>query len=157
MPLPIDEVYPGLWLGPCPSTPEFIRKLHVNYGVKRLVSVQTDADLTQLSLGWETLWMGLMSNAISPKRVPIVDFDDDALRVGLDSAVAAVDSAMSLPRVTYLHCTAGVNRSPSVAIGWLMAHKGLSLDEAWKQVTTRRESQPNRRALERWWQGRAGD
>ena len=155
MKLPIDEVFPGLWVGPCPATPEFIRQLTQDYGVKRLVSVQTDDDLGQRSLAWDTLWMGLMTSGISPKRVPITDFDDDALRRGLDDAVEAVDLAMSLPRVTYLHCTAGVNRSPSVAIAWLMAAKGMSLDEAWQQVTSRRSSQPNRRALTAWWRDRS--
>ncbi len=151
----IHEVADGVWVGPCPSTPEFIRSLSREYGVKSLVTVQTDDDLAGVGMDWGLMWSFLMTNSISPTRKPIVDFDDDALARGLQGAVDAVQRARAAGRVVYLHCTAGVNRSPSVAIAWLVAHQGLSLDEAWTQVTSRRRCDPNRRALERWQAARA--
>ncbi|MCO4760781.1 MAG: dual specificity protein phosphatase family protein [Myxococcales bacterium] len=148
--LAIDEVATGLWLGPCPKSPGFIQSLASDFAITSLVSVQTDEDLVAVGMNWPLMWDFLMRSGISAKRTPIVDFDDDALRDGLETAVAAVQSARQAGRVTYLHCTAGVNRSPSVAIGWLVAHGGLDLDTAWRQVTERRSCAPNRRALEHW-------
>ena len=65
-------------------------------------------------------------------------------------AVQAVHGLRALGRPTYLHCTAGINRSPTVAIGYLRQHGGLDLEAAWTQVTERRPSGPNRRALDQW-------
>ena len=146
----IDEVADGLWVGPCPKTPEFIQSLAADFGVRSLLSVQTDEDLTSTGMSWPLLWEFLMRSGIGASRVAITDFDDDALRHGLEAAVAVIQSARAAGNVAYVHCTAGVNRSPSVAIGWLVVHGGLDLDAAWEQVTSRRSCAPNRRALESW-------
>lgn len=149
--LPINLVAERLWLGPVPKTPEFIRGLAEDVGVRSLLSVQTDEDLTAVGMNWGLLWSFLMRSGINANRVPIEDFNDDALRAGLSAAVAALQSAMQTGRPVYLHCTAGVNRSTTVAIGWLVRHGGLSLDAAWEQVTTARPvAEPNRRALQAW-------
>lgn len=150
----IDEVADGLWVGPCPKTPEFIRHLAAEVGVRSLVSVQTDADLTSIGMSWPLMWDFLMRSGINPTRVAIVDFNDDALRNGLEKAVASVQNAKKSGKIVYLHCTAGVNRSPSVAIGWMVLHGGFDLDTAWAQVTNRRRVVPNRRAIEGWLAGR---
>lgn len=147
---PIHEVAPKLWVGPCPKTPEFIQRLNTDHGITGLVSVQTDGDLESLGLSWPLLWRFLLINQINVARLPIEDFNDRELLSKLDEAVDAVDAMMSAGHVTYLHCTAGVNRSPTVAIAWLVRAQGLSLDEAWEQVTSRRESEPNKVVLERW-------
>ena len=84
------------------------------------------------------------------QRVIITDFDDRSLLDGLDEAVGAVNDMISSGHATYLHCTAGVNRSPTTAIAWLVRHGGLPLDAAWDQVTSRRRCMPNRKVLQEW-------
>ncbi len=148
----IDEVADGLWVGPVPDSPERIAILRQN-GVTGLVSVQTDRDLQSVGVPWPLLWKFLMAQGIAAHRHPIVDFDETALVRGLSAAVAAVQEMRSANRITYLHCTAGVNRSPTVAIAWLVMHGGLDLETAWEQVTSRRPSAPHRSALERWLKG----
>ncbi len=152
MPRPLDahEITEGLWLGACPKTPEFIRALRHDHGITALVSVQTDADLAGMGLGWPLLWRFLMANGIATNRVPIVDFDQRALRAGLDDAVAAVDASRRDGRVTYVHCTAGINRSPTVVIAYLVTHGGFDLDTAWELVHARRPVVPDREVLEAW-------
>ena len=148
----IDEVADGLWVGPVPDSPERIAVLQQK-GVTGLVSVQTDRDLQAVGVPWPLLWKFLMAQGIAAHRHPIVDFDETALVRGLTPAVAAVQEMRSDRRVTYLHCTAGVNRSPTVAIAWLVRHQGLDLQTAGAQVTSRRPSAPHRSALERWLKG----
>jgi protein-tyrosine phosphatase len=145
----IHEVGEGLWVGPCPDSPDKIRALGQR-GITGLVSVQTDGDLGSLGMSWPLLWRFLMAQQIASTRHPIEDFDDLSLVRGLPDAVAAVQDMRGAGRVTYLHCTAGVNRSPTVAIAWLVQHQGQSLDSAWDQVNSRRPVMPNRAALERW-------
>lgn len=43
------------------------------------------------------------------------------------------------PRV-FVHCVAGVNRSPMVAVWWLVKYHGLHLRDAWDLVRKRRDS-----------------
>ena len=145
----IDEVAPGLWVGPVPDSPEKIAGLKQK-GVSGLVSVQTDRDLQSVGVPWPLMWNFLMAQGIAAHRQPIVDFDETALVRGLNAAVAAVAEMRAGNRITYLHCTAGVNRSPTVAIAWLVRHGGVDLETAWTQVTSRRPSAPHRSALERW-------
>lgn len=150
-PLPaVDEVAPGLWVGPCPSSPELIQRLNRELSITGLVSVQTDGDIKSLGLTWKLLWRFLLTNNINVARVPIEDFNDKALTAGLSEAVDAVNNLMNAGHITYLHCTAGVNRSPTVAIAWLVRDKGMTLDDAWRQVVSRRQSAPNRPVLDRW-------
>ncbi len=143
------EVADRLFVGPCPDSPERIKALR-QQGINALVCVQTDRDLEALGLTWALLWRFLMAQGISAERKPITDFDDISLVQGLPDAVAAVQSMHAGGRSVYLHCTAGLNRSPTVAIAWLVAHQGLNLDAAWAQVSTRRSVVPNRTALIHW-------
>ena len=148
-PFEVHEVADRLWVGPCPNSPEKVLAL-TQLGITGLVSVQTDGDLRELGMSWSLMWKFLMASGISCQRVPIRDFDDDALAAGLPLAVQAVQGLHATGRATYLHCTAGINRSPTVAIGFVHRHHGLDLDAAWQQVTDRRPSVPNRRALDQW-------
>jgi len=146
----IHEVADGLWVGPVPGSPELIRKLRVDHGITGLVSLQTDKDLETLGLSWPLLWRFLLTNQINTARVPIVDFNDRSLLDGLSGAVDAVNDMRRGGHTTYLHCTAGVNRSPTVAIAWLVRDCGMSLYDAWNQVTERRPCDPHRAVLQRW-------
>ena len=145
----INEVSDGLWVGPCPTSPERIASLQKR-GITGLVNVQTDADLANCGMAWPLMWRFLMAQGIVPERKPIVDFDDKALLAGLTGAVDAVAEMVGAGRVVYLHCTAGINRSPTVAIGYLARHGGMDLDAAWDQVCSRRTCMPNRGVLSRW-------
>jgi hypothetical protein len=136
--LEIHEVDDGLWVGACPATPEFIRALRLSHDIGGIVSVQTDDDLDAMGLSWPFLWRFLMSQGMAIERVPVVDFNDADLALHLDAAVAAVAAMRDAGHNTYLHCTAGINRSPTVAIAYLVARRGMDLDEAWQQVVSRR-------------------
>ena len=149
--LDIDEVATDLWVGPYPSDPFFIATLAEEVGIRGLVSVQTDDDLAILRLNWSALEAFITNRGLALARVPIRDFDNRALGRGLPEAIAAVHFFRSTGRRTYLHCTAGLNRSPSVAVAYLVAHRGLTLDEAWAQVTEGRRCLPARKVLARWY------
>lgn len=148
--LPFDEIEEGLWLGPCPHTPELIARLRSDCGVTGLLSVQTDQDLNSMGLSWPLMWRFLMHQGISATRCPIVDFDDRSLLSRLDDAVDALDDLRSAGQTTYVHCTAGLNRSPTVTIAWLADRREMGLDAAWTLVTSRRRCAPHRKLLETW-------
>ncbi|MSP91302.1 MAG: hypothetical protein EXR79_05810 [Myxococcales bacterium] len=148
-PFDFHAVADRLFVGPCPSSPERIRAVHAA-GVRTLLCLQTDDDLDGLGMQWPLLYRFLMAQGISAHRCAIRDFDDAALARGLPAAVERVSDLHQGGGSVYLHCTAGINRSPTVAIGFLVAHGGLDFDTAWRQVTERRPCAPNRTALDRW-------
>jgi protein-tyrosine phosphatase len=47
----------------------------------------------------------------------------------------------------YLHCNAGLNRAPTVAVAYLHRHHGLSLEDACAVVKAQRPCVPYMRAL----------
>ena len=148
-PFEFAEVHDGLYVGPCPHSPERIRRLKET-GIDGLVCVQTDRDLETFGMAWPVMWKYLMAQGIVCFRRPIVDFDDKALRSGLTEAVDGVAELRGAGRRVYVHCSAGVNRSPTVAIGYLVRHCGMDVETAWQQVTTRRSCAPNRAVLTAW-------
>jgi protein-tyrosine phosphatase len=53
------------------------------------------------------------------RRVPVRDFDAAELRSKLPECVRNLDGLLSAGHLVYLHCTAGINRSPTVAMAFL--------------------------------------
>jgi len=63
-------------------------------------------------------------------HVPVIDFDRAELRRKLPQCVAALSDLLDAGEPVYLHCTAGVNRSPTVAAAFLHWKRGWDLDQA---------------------------
>jgi len=129
MPLEIHAVEPGLWVGPCPIDPDDSRAL-VAQGVGAILSLQTDEDLRRLGLRWEVVWGGHVAAGLAVSRVPIRDLDRKDLTAHVEAALEALDELAQGGRGVYVHCTAGLNRSPTICIAALARRHGLSLDDA---------------------------
>jgi len=89
-------------------------------------------------------------------RHPFPDFDSDGLRRGLPEAAAALDRYVRRGEKVYLHCTAGMGRSPGIAIGylyWFDAYisaqraGATTLDEAYEFLTKKRPCGPSKEAI----------
>jgi protein-tyrosine phosphatase len=126
------QVTERLFVGPGPSSVEDIETL-VSLGVTSVLSLQTDADLASRGLRWNTTWQLMLARGITAVRCPIVDFDTRDFARQLSLAVEALDDLMGpgdgSERV-YVHCTAGINRSPSVVLAWLSVREGLTAGRA---------------------------
>lgn len=137
-----DEVADRLYVGSYPQSPEDVRYLKDELGVTAVLSLQDDDDHELLGIRWDLLGSAYRRAGLLAIREPIEDFSPKALRKRLDDAVAALERLHSSGHRVYLHCTAGVNRSPTVAIAWLHRHGGLSVEDAVAQVTERHPCQP---------------
>ena len=81
-------------------------------------------------------------------REPFLDFNADSLRVGLPKAVASMDKAMREGHIVYCHCTAGMGRSPGVAIAYLYWCLNFeSLDQAYDFLTSKRPCGPKKESI----------
>ena len=89
-----------------------------------------------------------LDHGIEFHRVPVVDGDSEHLAARLHEIVDLLHRLLADGRRVYLHCNAGFNRAPTVAIAYLHVHGGLGLEEAERVVKAHRPCVPYRRALE---------
>ncbi len=141
-------VLPDLAIGEYP-TPEDAAWLRDVQDFAAVVSLQDDEDLHRKGLRLPALNRAYAAVGIMLHRHPAEDGNVDSLRVVLDAAVAALHDHLSRGERVYLHCNAGLNRAPTVAIAYLHVHRGLSLAAARDHVKAARACVPYMRLLEK--------
>ncbi|MCA9515508.1 MAG: dual specificity protein phosphatase family protein [Myxococcales bacterium] len=141
-----------LAVGSCPNAAEDIDRLKQEAGVRAVVSLQSDRDLEERGLRWSALWQLYLQRGITAVRVPITDFDKKDLLRGLDDAVDTVAAQVAKgPGRVYVHCNAGINRSTSTILGYLVASRGMTLDGALAWLVERHpDAYPYPDVVERW-------
>jgi hypothetical protein len=139
-------VLPALAVGEYP-TPEDSAWLRDTCRVSAVISLQDDLDLERKGVSLEALRRAYRGVAIAFARYPVADGDAGALRAVLDAVVADLHQRLAAGARVYLHCNAGLNRAPTVAVAYLHRHHGLSLDAACGAVKAQRPCVPYMRAL----------
>jgi protein-tyrosine phosphatase len=136
-----------LWVG-CYIRPEEARILQ-QMGITTVISMQSDQDLDNYHLSQTKLLKAYGAAEIESRRIPTQDFDKSALLANLAPAVEELEKALR-PRWArvYVHCTAGINRGPTLAAAYLIKSRGLSAQEAYDYVATRRYCNPYLDVLE---------
>jgi protein-tyrosine phosphatase len=134
-------ILPELLVGeyPTPVDVEWLRRKH---GVGAVVNLQDNPDLASKGLRLRDLEHACVEHGLDFHRVPIADGDSEGLLVRLDGAVGLVHAAITDGRRVYLHCNAGMNRAPTIAIAYLHVHRGLPLQEACSFFKARRPCVP---------------
>jgi protein tyrosine phosphatase (PTP) superfamily phosphohydrolase (DUF442 family) len=129
---------------PTPADAAWLRDEH---GVDTVLCLQDDADLASKNLILDELVRAYAGAGLAFHRVPIADGDSEHLATALPRILELLAAATSAGGRVFVHCNAGFNRAPTVAIAFLRAHRGLSDEEAWQHVKQRRSCVPYRRAL----------
>ena len=131
------RILPSLFIGRAPLTPADVAALG-RRGVTAVLSLQTDADLDASGLTWAQCEEWYSGAGIAARRVPIEDWSAQAVVARMDAAVGELHLLVEAGHTVYLHCTAGVNRSPSVALGYLRRIRKESLGKALRRITRSR-------------------
>lgn len=134
-------------VGSQPMTAGDVDKL-ADIGVTCILNLQQDKDLAYWKVDFNEISSRAAARGVDLVRTPAVDFDPNSLRATLPSAVAALERAHASGHKVYVHCTAGLGRSPAVAIAflyWCSDH--LNLDDAYSYLTTIRPCGPNKEAI----------
>lgn len=126
----IDCILPNLFVGSCPKGSEDIDRLRREFGVTAVLSVQTNDDLRCWGICWEKMQARYERSGIVVRRVPVRDFDSDDLCRMLSKCVGVLDELLREGYSVFLHCNVGVNRSPTVAVGYLCWVKGWAVEKA---------------------------
>jgi hypothetical protein len=118
----LDE---AVCVGSAATTADALTIVRETCGATAILSLQTDDDLGARGLRWPIVWSLAMRTGITAARVPIRDFDKRDLLGNLDAALAALDGLIAAGHRVYVHCSAGLNRSPSVCVAHFARAQGL--------------------------------
>jgi protein-tyrosine phosphatase len=142
------QVLPSLFIGSHPKTVEDLETLRRELAVTAVLNLQTDEDMLSAALLWEALEAHYKNSSLHLVRVPVKE-DQEEMRGKLLQCVRALDDLISREHVVYMHCTAGVARAPTVAIGYLRWCLGWELPRAVEHVKKLREGcSPHLEALQ---------
>ena len=137
-----DRILSNLFIGTYPQSPADVRELQERLGITAVINLQTDEDLRQRGMDWPAMKTLYEKMNIEAHRIPMRDFDYDHQKERLPFAVNTLSGLIACGRIVYLHCSAGVCRSPLVAMAYLHWCLNMDFDESVKYVKTRRQCSP---------------
>jgi protein-tyrosine phosphatase len=143
----VTEISPGLLVGEFPR-PDDIAWLKSEFGVTAIHNLQDDEDLALNGLRERELNESCRLSGVKFIRTQIQDGSADAMAARLADTLGALAGLIGAGERVYLHCNAGLNRAPTLAIAYLRAHGEMSLDEACAHVKARRTCGPFMTILE---------
>jgi protein-tyrosine phosphatase len=133
-------VLPNLFVGPGASDEADFEQLQA-LNISAILSLQSAEDVNTSEL--------LQRRNAATRRglrfhnLPVVDFDRADLQRKLRDCVEALDDLLKYGEVVYLHCTAGVTRSPTVAAAFLHWKLGWKIEDALARLRSVRACCPD--------------
>ncbi|CAI5466245.1 unnamed protein product [Closterium sp. Yama58-4] len=143
------RVHPKIIVGSQPQTPEDIDRLQRDEGVQVILNLQQDHDMAYWSVDIGAIIKRCRERHVEHHRRPAVDFDPNSLRHELPRMVAVIAKAVAEGKTVYVHCTAGLGRSPAAVIAYLFwfAEPRVDLNGAYDHVTSLRPCGPKKDAI----------
>lgn len=117
-----DLALANIVIGKDPSPPQRIQDLS-SQAITAVLNLQTDNDMKFVSIPnvnyWNQMLQAYKLHNIQLERCPIIDHDQQSLKLHLPNAVKLLKLLLSQRHKVYVHCTAGIHRSPSCVIAYL--------------------------------------
>jgi hypothetical protein len=141
------QILPRLFIGSHPRTIDDIERLRREAGITAVLNIHTDDDMHSVNLDWRTLEAYYRKSPVLLLcRIPMVE-EQVELRTKLCRCIHKLNQLLAKGHTVYLHCTAGIGRAPTVAIGYLHDCLGWEWDEAVTHVKALRQCNPHLEAL----------
>lgn len=141
------QILPRLFIGSHPRTIDDIERLRREAGITAVLNIHTDDDMRAVNLDWPPLEAYYRASPVLLLcRIPMVE-EQIELRAKLYRCIQKLDQLLAKGHTVYLHCTAGIGRAPTVAIGYLHTCLGWELDDAITHVKLARQCAPHLEAL----------
>jgi protein tyrosine phosphatase (PTP) superfamily phosphohydrolase (DUF442 family) len=138
----------NLVVGSQPQSPEDIDAL-ADDGVGVILNLQEDKDVAYWKVNLPAIQKRCHELGFEYHRRPAIDFDPNSLRRELPRMVAVIAKAVEAGKTVYVHCTAGLGRSPAAAIAYLywFSEPKMDLQKAYDFLTSRRPCGPKWEAI----------
>lgn len=134
-----SEIRSDLIVGSCPMGLDDIERILGETKATAILSLQSDACRGAFTIDYETHRAYGEAAGVAMINAPMLDFDPPDQRRNLPAAVRALTSLLAGGHRVYVHCTAGINRSPLVVLGYLAFVETM---DAGKALTFIREARP---------------
>ncbi|CAI7810172.1 unnamed protein product [Closterium sp. NIES-53] len=143
------RVHPKIIVGSQPQTPADIDRLKTSEDVQVILNLQQDHDITYWGVDIDSIVRRCRDLSVQHSRCPAVDFDPHSLRRELPRMVAVIAKAVAEGKTVYVHCTAGLGRSPAAVIAYLFwfSEPQVDLNSAYDHVTSLRLCGPKKDAI----------
>lgn len=129
-----NEITPQIVVGTCPMTADDLTRLREEADISAVLCLQHDECLAYWGIDYSRLRRRAVEMALTLIRCPIRDFDIPDMRRRLPLAVATLASLQMARHRTYVHCTAGLGRSPLTVLGYLTLVECLDAEEAISRI-----------------------
>jgi len=80
-----------------------------------------------------------MDSGFSYLKINLQDFPDERLEPHFAKTFQLIDKALAQKQAVLVHCQAGVSRSTSLVLAYLMKNANMTLKDAFQHVKMRRE------------------
>lgn len=125
-----SEIRSDIVIGSCPMTMDDIACIREQTGVTALLSIQSDECRTAFDIDYEAHQRYAKRLGLVMANAPMRDFDPPEQRTRLPYAVATLCRLLAGGHRVYVHCTAGLNRSPLTVLAYLSFTEGMTTEEA---------------------------
>ncbi len=149
----VTELFDDLLIGEYPRE-EDISWLKDEWKVTAVHNLQDEEDFQIKGLDAGGLRDEYARHGIKLVRTPIPDGSADHVAIHLQRALSDLKQLIDGGHRVYLHCNAGLNRAPTLAIAFMRAHRNMSLNEAMAYVKKRRACGPFMTVLEEYFGAR---
>jgi protein-tyrosine phosphatase len=140
------QILSGLFIGSHPQNIDDIERLRQESAITAVLNLQTVEDMQSVKLNWRPLEAHYRASGIDLLRLPVKE-EQIELREKLPGCVRTLAGLITAGRTVYVHCTEGVGRSPTIAIGYLHWSLGWRFDAAVRHVKQARQCSPHLEAL----------
>jgi protein-tyrosine phosphatase len=135
------QILPRLFVGSHPRAIGDVERLRRESAITAVLNLQTDEDMRSVNLNWQPLEAHYQASGINLLRLPMKE-EQIELREKLPQCVRILVAVFAAGRTVYLHCTEGLGRSPTVAIGYLHWSLGWDAESGKELLTLRGHSDP---------------
>jgi atypical dual specificity phosphatase len=134
-----DRIRDDLVIGSCPMTIDDIDRIRTDTGATALLSLQSQQCRVHFGIDYLEHRAHGERRQLAMVNTPMLDFDPPDQRRNLPLAVRSLGDLLAAGHTVYLHCTAGCNRAPLTALGYLTFVEMQSPEKAAAQI---REARP---------------
>jgi hypothetical protein len=133
-----NAIRPDLVVGSCPMLADDLDEIRTGTGVTAVLSLQHDDCFADTGIDYPHHREHGQRIGLLMKRCPMRDFDTEDQRRVLPAAVRMLHFILIQKHRVYVHCTAGINRSPLVVLAYLSWIESMPAEEALSLVKARR-------------------